>query len=221
MSGDPFKMKHPAVWLAVALIFLSFLMIGYRIVGLGYPPLPTAPGKAWQISMNVHVMADSSEEVTVMIGLPHDHAERIVTEERITSGSLTFSLLHEGPNQIGVWSGPVGPEGKRISYRATLLVNAERPSRLQPPKLDSYPAGIEKAEQALARRLVARWSNLDPVARFHAVASGAAGIWGAPSPEESDIKAWKTLEETRGRVAAFLSLLRAAEEPNSSRSRGL
>ena len=213
MSGDPFKMKHSAVWLAVALFLLSSLMISYRIVGLGYPLLPTAPGKAWQLSMDAHVTSDEDQEITVMIGLPDNHTGRIVTEERIASGSLTFNLLHEGPNQIGVWSGAVGREGKNITYRGTILVGDQHPSKPLPPKLESYPLSVGKTEQTLAKRLVARWSNLDPSIRFKAVAGTAAGVWGTPPPEEADIRAWAALRETHGHATALLALLRAAELP--------
>ena len=62
-------MKHTAVVLAVALLLLSAALISYRVIWLGYPVLPTAPGKAWQVSMDAHVKADK-KEATVMIGLP-------------------------------------------------------------------------------------------------------------------------------------------------------
>ena len=213
MPGDPFKMKHPVVWLAVALFVVSSVIISYRIIGLGYPLLPTAPGMAWQLSMDAHVTSDKDQGITVMIGLPDNHADRIVTEERIESGSLTFNLLREGPNQIGVWSGAVGREGKIITYRATILVNAQRSSKRLPPKLDPYSLSVGEAEQNVARRLVARWSNLKPSARLQAVAGTSAGAWGTQPPEAVDIKAWTTMEETHGRLTAFLVLLRAAELP--------
>jgi hypothetical protein len=100
-------MKRPAVWLAVALLFLSFAFISYRILWLKYPVLPTAPGKAWQLNIEAYIRADQ-KEVSVMIGLPHTDAGGIVVEERITSGKLTLNLLREGPNQVGIWSGDVG-----------------------------------------------------------------------------------------------------------------
>jgi hypothetical protein len=206
-------MKRPAVWLAVVLFSFSFLVISYRILWLGYPFLPTVPGKAWQLSMEAHVTADKDQEITVRIGLPDNQAGRIVTEERITSGSLTFNLLREGPNQMGVWSGRGGPGGNSISYRSTILVNLQPASKPLPPKIESYPLSVGKTEQDLARRLAARWSPLEPSARLQAVAGTVAGVWGTPAPEETDIEAWKRMEETSGRLTAFLVLLRAAGLP--------
>ena len=213
MSGGPLKMKHPAVWLAASLLFLSLALISYRIVWLGYPLLPTAPGRAWQFSMEAHVTSAKGEETTVMIGLPENDAGRIVTEERITSGLFTFNLLREGPNQVGVWSGSAGPGENVVTYRTTLLVKSERSSERLPPKLEPYPVSIGKGEQNLAKRLVARWSNLEPSTRFRAVAATAAGVWGKPPPEEADIKAWTAIQEAHGRLTALLVLLRAADLP--------
>ena len=107
-------MKHTAAVLTVALLLLSATLISYRILWLGYPVLPTVPGKAWLVSMDAHVRADT-KEATVMIGLPATYGERMVVEERINSGTLSFNLLRQGPNQIGVWSGipGAGEEVKR------------------------------------------------------------------------------------------------------------
>ena len=71
--------------------------------------------------MEAHIKADQ-KEISVMIGLPYSHAGQIVVEERITSGELNFNLLREGPNQIGIWSGDVGPGEEVIRYRATIYM---------------------------------------------------------------------------------------------------
>lgn len=206
-------MKHPAVWLAVALFVLSSLIIGYRIIGLGYPPFPNAPGTAWQFTMDAHITSNKEQDVTVRIGLPNGHSDRIVTEEHISSGSLTFNLLSEGPNQMGVWSGAAGPEGKNITYRATILSRTQRLQALAAPKLGPYPLTVRKAEQAFATRLVSRWSHFEPPARLRAIAAMTGGQWGIPRPEEGDIKTWQSIVEVHGRLPALLILLRAAELP--------
>ncbi len=214
MSGESVKMKHPAVCLAVALFIFSSLLIGYRIARLGYPPFPTAPGAAWKLTMDGHVTSEKEQEVTVVIGLPDNHAGLIVTEERISSGPLAFNLLREGPNQTGIWSGPIGPEGRTISYQATVLVTSYRPPEFPPPKVESYPPPVGKPEWTLAERLVSRWSDLKPPARLKVVAGTAGGRWGTPRPEETDIKTWESIAESRGRIAALLVLLRAADLPS-------
>jgi len=205
-------MKRPAVWLAAALVFVSFAFISYRILWLEYPVFPTAPGKAWQFNMEAHIKADQ-KEVRVMIGLPHTDAARSVVEERITSGKMTLDLLREGPNQVGIWSGDVGPGEEVISYRATIHMAHHRSSRAKPPKLEPYPAGVGKTEQTLAERLVRKWRQLAPPARLRAVAASVVGNWGVPPPDGQDLREWSTFQQKRGRLEALLVLLRAANLP--------
>jgi hypothetical protein len=205
-------MKHTAVFLAVALLLLSSVLIGYRILWLGYPLLPTAPGRAWELSMEAHVKPDE-KDLTVMIGLPRTEAERIIVEEKIHSGALNFNLLRRGPNQIGVWSGTLTPEGEIIGYHATILVRPQRASKSSAPPLDPFPAVFEKTEQAVAKRLVEKWIGLPPPDRFRAVVAALTGTWGTPLPDRRDMEVWSTFQERDGRLTSILMLLRAADLP--------
>jgi hypothetical protein len=205
-------MKRPAVLLAVALLLLSSAFISYRIIWLGYPIFPTTPGKAWQLDMDARVKA-SEREITVMIGLPSTHAGAIVVEERVTSGKMGFNLLREGPNQVGIWSGAVDTGEEVIAYRATILLSPPRLFKTQPPTLEPYPTTMGKAEQVLAERLVANWDRLAPPARVRAIVATATGVWEKPPPDDRDLRAWSTLQEQHGRLAALFLLLRAAHLP--------
>ena len=205
-------MKRPTVLIAVVLLLLSSALISYRIISLKYPVFPTAAGKAWQLDMEAHIKADQ-KEISVMIGLPYSHAGEIVVEERIASGELNFNLLREGPNQIGIWSGNVGPGEEVIRYRATIYMAHRRSSKAKPPKLEPYPASVGKTEQALAERLVEKWSKLAPPARLRAVAATVAGNWGEPPPDDQDLWAWSAFQKKHGRLEPLLVLLRAAGLP--------
>ena len=206
-------MKHPATVLAVALLVLSAGLISYRILWLGYPVLPSVPGKAWQVSMDAYVKTEQ-KEAALMIGLPFSYGERIVVEETIHSGTFNFNLLRQGPNQIGVWSGATGPGEEVIHYSATLLFQPKRAAKLKPPQLEPYPANIEMEEQALAQRLTGRWSRLEPTARLQAVAATANGFWGTPSPPAIELQEWSEIEKKYGRPIACQILLRAADLPS-------
>jgi hypothetical protein len=205
-------MKHTAFVLTVALLLLSAALISYRILWLGYPALPTVPGKAWQVSMDAHVKADT-KEATVMIGLPTTYWERMVVEERINSGTLSFNLLRQGPNQIGVWSGIPGAGEEVIHYSATLLFRPKRAADIRPPDIESYPAHVGTEEQILARRLVERWSKLEPGARLRAILATARGVRGGSSSLTPTLQAWSDFLAKYGRPAAYQILLRAANLP--------
>lgn len=197
------------------LLFFPAVLVTYRVFFLAYPLFPTTPERAWQLSMDARVKADE-KEVEIMIGLPYTHAGQMIVEEKITSGTLTFNLLREGPNQVGVWSGDVGADGEIISYRTTILIHPQRPSKTKPPILEPFPVDVGEGEQALVRRLVARWYPLTPSARLRAIAAIAKGSWGEPPPGDRDLQEWLALQEKYGRFISILALLRAAELPARS-----
>ena len=202
-------MKRPAVWLALTLLLLTSALLTYRMIWLGYPVFPTAPGRTWQLSFNARVKADK-EQIKVTMGLPTEYSGRMLLEERITSGLLSFNLLREGPNRLGIWTGNIDPDLEEISYRATILVRPGRSPRPQPPESVRYPPSIGKEEQELAERLAERWRRLSPTAGLSAVVEADAGNWGAPVPADRDLRAWAGVQEKHGRLAAFMALLRAA-----------
>ncbi|HVP76413.1 MAG TPA: 7TM domain-containing protein [Thermodesulfobacteriota bacterium] len=206
-------MKRPALLLAVALLILSFGLISYRILWLKYPVLPAAPAKVWQFSMNAFVKG-GEKVTTVMIGLPSTQKGQLVVEERIHPGTLSFNLLREGPNQIGVWSGVVTQKGDVIGYSSTIQVQPQRPLKAQqPPRLGPYPKNVGESEWQLAARLVENWNPLPPAERLRRIAAALNGSWGASLPNAQDFGAWSALQNTHGRMATALVLLRAAGLP--------
>jgi hypothetical protein len=205
-------MKRPAVLLAVALLVLSFALISYRIIWLKYPILPAAPEKVWHLSIDAYVKG-GDKETRVMIGVPYTHRGQTVAEERIRSGTLSFNLLREGPNQIGVWSGAISPRGEVIGYSSTIQVRAQRHIKTKPPMLEPYPTNVGKEEQALAKRLIGRWLSLPLTDRLRRIAAAVKGIWGTFPPDTQDLQAWSAFQEKHTQLDAFLLLLRAADLP--------
>lgn len=205
-------MKRPAVWLALALLLLTAALLTYRIVWLGYPVFPTAPGRTWQLLIDAHIKGGSGE-TTLALAVPNEMSGRMLVEERVISGALNFNIIREGPNRIGVWSGTIGPGEEEINYRATILIRPGRSSRAGALTLEESPPMVSKEEQDLAERLTKNWNHLSPTARIKAVAAAAAGEWGEPFPGDQDIQSWKIVQEKYGRVKAFLTLLEASGLP--------
>jgi hypothetical protein len=199
-------MKRPAVLLAVALL-------SYRVIWLKYPISPAAPEKVWQLTIDAYVKG-GEKETTVMIGVPYTHKEQMVAQERIRSGTLSFNLLREGSSQVGVWEGIPRQEGETIGYSATIQVRPSRPIKTKTPTLEPYPPNIGKEEQALAKRLVAKWDTLPPEDRLRRIAAAVKGIWGTPPPDDQELQTWSAFHDKHGRVTAFLVLLRAADLPS-------
>jgi hypothetical protein len=184
--------KQPAyVWAGIC-ILLPLMLMTYRVVGLGYPLLPVVPVQVWQLTIEGRASADD-QGLTVALGLPLGH---MVSEERVTSGSLRFTLRQEGPNRMGVWSGPRRVAPQSIVYQTTLLVPPRQHPKVSPPQLPPYPTEASTADQQLAERLVAKWRRLTPRLRLQRVVAFVAGEWGKSAPTEADLQAWETLQET-------------------------
>ena len=208
-------MKRPAVILAVALFLLPSVLMIYRILWLGYPVFPAAPGKVWQLTMDGHVKGGGNE-FTALIGLPLTYGSSIVAEERIRSGSLNFFRFREGLNQVGVWSG-IPDEGQEfIRYQAIIQVGSQRLSGASSPEIERNPEAARDAEKTLAKRLVSHLRGLPPRARLRAVAATVQGSWRTPAPEAQDLQKWEVLREQQGRLPALLLLLRATDLPARS-----
>jgi hypothetical protein len=205
-------MKRPALWLAIFLAFLTGGLLGYRILWLGYPIFPTAPGKTWQLNISVRATSEK-EDAQVTLGLPTENPGRMIVEERISSGTLSLSLTREGPNRIGIWSGPVGLEGEEIVYRATILIRPRKAPPERPLGIGPSPDRFTREEIVLAERLAGRWKGLPPSDLIRAIAATAGGEWKNPPPEMKDLEGWKNLDRAYGREESLLLLLRAANLP--------
>ena len=153
------------------------------------------------------------KEITVMVGLPFTHRGQMVAEERIRSGTLAFNLLHEGPNQVGVWSGVISPRGEAIGYSATIQVRPPQPIKTKTAILEPYPLNTQEEDQALAKRLVRKWDFLPAADRLRRIAAALRGIWGSPPPEDQDLREWSAFQENHIHLDAVLLLLRAASLP--------
>ena len=205
-------MKRTATLLAVGLFLAAFSLVGYRIIRLGYPVIPAAPVKAWEVSLETHVPPNQSN-ARVKIAIPYSHEGQLVVEERIVSGPLNFSMVREGTNEVGIWSGYTGAEEAVIRYTATILLRSRRETTITPPKLDAYPAEVTGAEQALAKRFVEQWARLTPLARLRAIAAEVAGAPQETRTHDPEQPVWPLLVKNHGPVKAMLTLLHAAGLP--------
>jgi hypothetical protein len=202
-------MKRILPWLVIILLVAPTATIGYRVLILDYPFLPSAVEHGWKVSMQAFVKP-GRDKVTVRIGYPVRRPGQWVMEQDFNSGRLKFNLVTEGPSRFGEWSGQAGSSGATIGYGALVLNRPSAAPRTKPPAVGAVPAWAGPADQQLAERLVKPWMALAPPERFRAVAAAAAGRWGPTPPDEKDLQAWAAIEERRGKPAALRFLLRSA-----------
>ncbi|MBI5606644.1 MAG: UUP1 family membrane protein [Deltaproteobacteria bacterium] len=187
----------------------------YRIVGLGYPVFPTAPGQTWQLQINA-LVTPLEKECVLSLALPLDRPGNLIIEENVFSGPYHFSLQREESNRAGIWTGSdiTGPEP--ITYRAIILYRPNRLVRKEAPGIGSYPLSIKKEEQALLEKLTARWTRLSPIARLSAVSEALQGRWGGSIPGEEELRPWHDLQNKHDRTDLILAILTAAGLPARS-----
>ena len=202
--------RRSAVLVAAFLVVIAAVLIAYRVVRLGYPLIPAASIKIWQLSVE-GILKGNEKGVSLKVGLPATRGTITVTEERIASGNLTFNLLREGQDQIGIWSGNTGPTGTLINYRASILVRPVRAFRVRSIDPGEYPPSFTESDRELAARLAARWSRLPSEDRLKAICESVSGSWRGSRPDPKDLSAWAFLVSRHGATRALLGLFRASD----------
>ncbi len=207
-------MRRPHLPLIGLLLILPASLIAYRVIRLGYPLLPSVPGKALKILFEGAVRGIPDQETVVRVALPRDQAGLVLIEEQVESGPLGFSISHGQDGRWGIWSGKIEEREVFISYSGTMVRSPSPRTRPDPPTLGEHPQGTEAGERVLARRMAARWKGLDPPAKLRVVREAMQGRWAQTEPSEADLASWREVLERRGRIAATLLLLRASDLPS-------
>lgn len=201
-------MKRPALILAATLFSLAFILAAYRIINLGYPIFPMAPGQTWQLTMEVTIKPGLGES-QVSLGLPLQHKGKIVIEESFSSGTFGFNLLNEDSNRVGVWSGTGKEENEEFQYRATILSSPKRSITDQAPNDFQSHVFVPDEDQEMIRDLVGPWRSLKPAIRFQKVIEALKGSRRAFPPDSELLIKLKEIEEKHGRPETMLALFKA------------
>ena len=145
-------MKRPALVTAIALMAISLTIVAYRVFSLGYPILPAAPVYVWNLQFDA-VLHGTGKNTLLLLSLPSEQHGQIILEESIGSGKLSFSLLREYDNRVGVWSGKTDEKGEYVSYRATVLFQHKGAAIPIPPPPGPYPQNVALEDRAVIGEL--------------------------------------------------------------------
>ena len=161
-------MKRPALIAALTLMALSLVIVGYRIFLLGYPISPAAPDYVWTLRFD-GILEATGKETLFLLSLPSQEHGQIILEESIESSSLSFNLLKEYDNRIGVWSGKPDTGGEFISYKASILIQHKGAITPAMPPRSSYPWGVNAEDISHIEGLTHGWRALTIPARIQVV----------------------------------------------------
>ena len=160
-------MKRPAVIAAFAVMALSLAITGYRVFLLGYPALPATPDYVWTFRFDGSVHA-TGKDTLFLLSLPSQEHGQIILEESIDPGSMSFNLLKEYDNRIGVWSGKLD-EGQYISYKASILLQHRGTESPAIPPRSSYPYGVSPEDVSRVEESTRGWRAISFPARVQAM----------------------------------------------------
>jgi hypothetical protein len=195
--------------LVFSLIAIPVALISYRVLELGYPLVPAASEKVWQLSLKAHV-EDTDGATQVIIALPSQKQGISITEEKLTEEPLDFGIHAESGNRFGVWTGTSGPDGAEISYTATLMLRSAYSPPPPPSQLGPYPESVDRNEQRLAEKLVSNAMALPATARLIAIATAFSGKPEDSTNPRADMERWASIRNKIGPVNSLLTLFRAA-----------
>ncbi|MDD5008931.1 MAG: 7TM domain-containing protein [Syntrophorhabdaceae bacterium] len=205
-------MKRPAVMLAFGLFIITSALLLYRIMVLGYPIFPAAPGRAFLLKFEGHVKSSGSN-TTLFVALPSEKPGQIISEEYFGSGSLSFTLTRNMSGRYGVWTGQTGPDGEIASYREMILMRPSGTAKLKPPALEKYPSSINKNDQATAERITGRFQSLPLPGRIRSILQFVRDIREKPLAEGREREFLERMEGKYDRSILPLTLFRAALIP--------
>lgn len=158
-------MKRPALVTALALMVISLSLVAYRVFSLGYPLVAAAPVYVWNLQFD-GVLRSTGKDTLFLLSLPSEQHGQITLEESIESGKLSFSLLKEYDNRVGVWSGKTDENGEHISYRATVILQHKGATIPRPPPSGPYPQNVNAEDRVVFGELAKEWVPLNAPSRL-------------------------------------------------------
>jgi hypothetical protein len=212
MSGDNRKVNYRVPLIATILLLLTASLMAYRVLWLGYPLIPTAPGSSWQLTIETQVISEPGT-FSLALALPSESTDRLITEERTASKDFEFTLVQREANRIGLWESlntEAVPKEKYIAYGAVILTRPQGLGKPKPPNPPPFPAGLSAEERQLAQRLVQGGKSLPTGTLIHSIAGTAAGHWKTLNPSPADERQWPLLYKRLGPEEALVSLYLAA-----------
>ncbi len=87
--------------MVLPLFILPAALIGYRVIFLGYPLVPTIPGKAFKVTFEAALRGTPGQETSLRVALPGNQEGLSVAEEHSLSGILNFGILLDRETRWG------------------------------------------------------------------------------------------------------------------------
>jgi hypothetical protein len=206
-------MKSKTTLVVLILFGISAIVYGYRVLVLGYPPIPTPQVKAWDVSAEVFFAPQNRGPVTVRMCLPRNGSDKLVIDERLTSGPLALTVADERDCRVAIWSGTTeGPE-EQVTYRATIVIRQRKAEPDTQPVMEQADLrALDPRSREAVDAVALPWRRLDSTQRLAAVLTALRGdSRSANLPEQQAVAA---LKARYGDAGALLFLSQSAGLPS-------
>ncbi len=218
-------MRANVAWTGAALIALGLAVFAWKTLALNLPVIPSDPRGLWRIELEVNTRGDGGRG-SVTAALPSTGPGQLVSDERVLSDRLVFTVRREGGQRTGVWSGNMSgvhnlTHGIRVQLAPLRIALPSGRWDPPPPEIAEAHLGAtpelpsdtaEVAELLSTLRMPGRG---DPLARMRTVFAYVADEIGLVEGESDDALLTLSAREgsERGKARLLATLLRGAGIP--------
>jgi hypothetical protein len=130
-------------WVVLSLLLLAIgaLIFTYKMLWLGYPPLPDLESEVWTVQVRLEVEPEGGP-VRMGLMLPSRSRGYTLSNENFISRGFGLTVDEELFRRRADWAIRNLPESKTLYYRATLIPAtrarrfAQKPAQAEPPQLE-------------------------------------------------------------------------------------
>lgn len=97
-------MNRSVYWIGVAVAAPGLLLFLWKAVGLGLPVTPSEPKGLWRVELEIQARSHARGG-SVRAAIPGTRAGQVVDDEQVNSDRLHYSVLRDGPREVGIWKG--------------------------------------------------------------------------------------------------------------------
>ena len=143
-------MKRGSQWvsLSLLLILLGAVIFAYKVVRLGYPPLPDMESAAWTVQARLQ-LAPERGAVRASLVLPAQPSGYVVAQENFVSRGFGLTLEEQPLARQAEWAVRRLREPKTLYYRALVIPDTEKHSFASRPPYPELPQLEEPHATAL------------------------------------------------------------------------
>jgi hypothetical protein len=108
-------------WIGAAIAAPGLLLFLWKVIGLGLPVAPSEPEDLWRVELEIQTRS-VARGGSISAAIPSSGSGQVIDDSLAMSDRLHFSVVRDGPRQIGIWKGSFsGVHHVSHAFRAQLI----------------------------------------------------------------------------------------------------